>query len=424
MNTINNAVCPGCTLLCDDVSFDVDGQNIRSDVQCDMAQQWMKWANVQIGATKPPHDEVEMVAANIATRLRQSKMPIVAGLASLTVQGQQAAWKIADSAGAAISNSINHRSQGSLYALQRQGKVSASLGEVANRADLLIFWFCDPAQTHPRMLERLKAKCDKTVVVIDSTKTQTAQLADHFIQVNQHDAIEVLAHARQLLSNEPNGAVSETADAPASKAVQLVKLATSCAYGCFIYGHLTTQTRDDALTLIHQKWIRQLNDHTRMVSIGLRSDCNGQSGENVLSAFSGYPVAVSQAKGIPQYYGDVWSASRLIEQRQCDFLLLFAGRSLESELTSLSKEALNNLAEIPKVVLHGGLPPKSAAFKNANMMQIAIPGASGSGDFCRLDDVLLPTTALHESPLPNDWEILGRVFEALKQNALLKQNAS
>jgi len=351
MNIIKNAVCPGCTLLCDDVTFQIDGQSIQSDIKCDMAQQWIGWANMKIDAPQQSADETTAAIKHLAACLKTSKMPAIAGLSNLTLQGQQVAWKIADAAGAALGTTIGQHSQGSLYALQRQGKVSASLGEVANRGDLLIFWFCDPAQTHPRLLERLKAKCDKTVVVVDSKKTQTAKLADHFFLVKENDAIGFLSNARRLLSNDDPDTNSK-ADGVEDAAIKLVELATKCAYGCFIYGHALTHTADgraddNPLTLGHQKWVRRLNEHTRMVSIGLRTDGNGQSAENVMSAFSGYPVAVSQAKGIPEYCGDIWSVSRLLAQGQCDFLLLFAGQNLETELASLGASARANLAAIP-----------------------------------------------------------------------------
>ena len=421
MKIIKNAVCPGCTLLCDDVTFAVDGQRIQSDVQCDIAQQWIAWVNSTINTPEQSAEEAQTAIEKLAAGLKQSKMPLIAGLANLPLQGQQVAWKIADAAGAALSNSIGQHSQGSLYALQRQGKVSASLGEIANRGDLLIFWFCDPAQTHPRLLEKLKASNDKTVVVIDSTKTRTAKLADHFISVKENNTIEFLSNARRLLSNKEDDkaasaikASEATGDEVRNAASQLVELVSKCDYGCFVYGHPLIRTADDPLTLGHQKLIRQLNDHTRMVSIGLRTDGNGKSGENVMSAFSGYPVAVSHAKGIPEYCGNIWSPSRLLEQRQCDFLLLFAGRSLETELSSLGTGAQAHLAAIPKLVIFSGPRPESTLLNNADMLQVAIPGASASGDFCRFDDVLSPMAALRESNLPTDEAILRRVSEELR----------
>ena len=172
---------------------------------------------------------------------------------------------------------------------------------------------------------------------------------------------------------------------------------------------------DVPLTLGHQKWVRQLNDHTRFVSIDLRADENAKSGENVISALSGYPVAVSMAKGSPQYCGDTWSVQRLLDRRQCDFLLLFAGRRLEAELASLSENAREHLAALPKAVFFSGPRPDAAVLNNAIVLQIAIPGATGSGDFCRLDNVLLPLKALRKTHLPSDQDALHQLFESLSR---------
>ena len=412
MNIIENAVCPGCTLLCDDVTYEIDGQKFQSNIQCAMAQKWIDWANAAPEASNQSMDDVQAAISHLVACLNQSKLPLIAGLGNLTLQGQQAAWKIADAAGAVLDKSIRHRGQGSLYALQRQGKVSASLGEVANRSDLLIFWFCDPVQTHPRMLEKLKASNNKTVVVVDSKKTETSKLADHVVIIEERETVEFLSAIRRLLS----GGESETVSAEnkiRDEAIRLVKFVTSCRYGCFLYGHCPTGSADDPVTLSHQKLVRRLNDHTRMVSIGLRTDENGRSAENVMAAFSGYPVSVSQAKGIPEYCGDIWSASRLLERGQCDFLLLFTGRNWERELASMNSTAKANLAALSKVVIHSGTRPDSDVLNNALMLQVAIAGASGSGDFSRFDDALLPLAPLVDSNLPTDAELLSRVFDVL-----------
>ncbi len=416
MITIKNAVCPGCTLLCDDVTFHVDGHKLQSSIQCPEAQRWIEWANEQHTSGARGAVEVEVAIGAIAAHLKRSKMPLVAGLGQLTTQGQQVAWKIADASAAAVDVSLGQQRQASLYALQRQGKVSASLGEVANRGDLLVCWFCDPAATHPRLLDRLKA-AGKTVVVIDSTKTRTAEQADHFIALKENDALEFLGHARGLLREERSastdgaGGRMEGLDGIRLSSRQLIDRVVNSAYGCFIYGHVYSSTDDDPITLGHQKLVRQLNDHTRMVSIGLRDDGNSQSGENVLAAFSGYPRAVSLTKRIPEYCGNVWSAGRLLEERKCDFLLLFAGRAFEKDLAALGPAADAWFGSIPKGIIHYGALPEHLS--SADTLQIAIPGDSAEGDFCRLDDVLLPLNLLRQSELPTDLQVLERLYDAI-----------
>ena len=52
-------------------------------------------------------------------------------------------------------------------ALQQVGESTCTLGEVRNRADLVIVWGSDPVVTHPRHLERYLPK-QRHLVVIDS----------------------------------------------------------------------------------------------------------------------------------------------------------------------------------------------------------------------------------------------------------------
>ncbi len=42
----------------------------------------------------------------------------------------------------------------SMMAIQEVGESTCTLGEVKNRADLVIYWGANPVQTHPRHFER------------------------------------------------------------------------------------------------------------------------------------------------------------------------------------------------------------------------------------------------------------------------------
>ncbi len=64
------------------------------------------------------------------------------------------AVRLADRIGATIDTSLADGNRGSMFALQRVGKVTATLGEISSRSDLVVFWFSDPVSTHPRFLER------------------------------------------------------------------------------------------------------------------------------------------------------------------------------------------------------------------------------------------------------------------------------
>ena len=70
----------------------------------------------------------------------------------------------------------------------RVGQVSSTLGEVRDRADLVVFWDVDPVATHPRHFERYsveplgrfvdRGRGGRMVVVIGQEMTATAAASD------------------------------------------------------------------------------------------------------------------------------------------------------------------------------------------------------------------------------------------------------
>ena len=73
----------------------------------------------------------------------------------------------------------------------RRWAKSRALGEVKNRGDLIIFWGCNPVESHPRHLSRYslepagqfvpRGREDRYCVVVDESETATALVADQFI---------------------------------------------------------------------------------------------------------------------------------------------------------------------------------------------------------------------------------------------------
>src|SRR5206468_9996357 len=88
--------------------------------------------------------------ARAAKILGEARYPIVYGLSDTTCEAQRVAVSIADRIGGCVdtTTSVCHGPSG--MAFQGVGEVTCSLGEVKNRADLVIFWGSNPAESHPR----------------------------------------------------------------------------------------------------------------------------------------------------------------------------------------------------------------------------------------------------------------------------------
>ena len=159
MNTeVTNVACPGCGCVCDDLTLTVTGDRLVGvEKACAVGEQWFyRHADARRSAVEVDGRVVEFGTAvsRAAELLRASNWPLVYGLSRSATSGQRAAVALAESIGAVIDTTASLCHGPSIMALQAVGEVTCSLGEVRNRADLVIFWGCDPATTHPRHAER------------------------------------------------------------------------------------------------------------------------------------------------------------------------------------------------------------------------------------------------------------------------------
>jgi formylmethanofuran dehydrogenase subunit B len=68
------------------------------------------------------------------------------------------------------------------------GKVSCTLGEVKNRADLIVYWGGNPAECHPRHFTKYtltqkgkfvpNGRKDRTMILVDIRETPSVKAAD------------------------------------------------------------------------------------------------------------------------------------------------------------------------------------------------------------------------------------------------------
>ena len=197
MEVIQDVACTMCGCVCDDLQMSVENGRIRSVVgACELSESWF----LEQDTKQPPVAEIDghSVPMNTAVEqaadlLSKSRYPLVFGLSRSSSEGQRAAVRLADAIGANIDTTASLCHAPSIMAIQEVGESTCSLGEIKNRADLVIFWGVDPVRSHPRHFERYSVdpvgqfvsngRSDRTVVVFDSEQTKTAEAADLFIPV-------------------------------------------------------------------------------------------------------------------------------------------------------------------------------------------------------------------------------------------------
>lgn len=410
-------VCAGCTLLCDDIEIDTRADDQRPKNTCTLGNQYFAQPTSPaqthlIDGTAATLKQAVKAAAEL---LRKSQSPLICGLDHLSTEAQQASWKIADIAGATVDTTLTNSGRSSLFSLQKIGKVTATLGEIKSRSDLVVFWFCDPEITHPRLLERINSKApDKSqrIIVVDDRDTATTKLANRFFKVPRENAAELLVHVRNQVAQQANIQASksepDTLSAIENTANELVRELVNAKYGSIFFGQVSEHSRFDVAGDSMARLIRSLNDVTRFVSLKLRSDKNAQSAENVLAWSSGFPFAVNHNLGYPRQNGLEFSAESMLERRQCD-AILHASHLSETELVEqLPHSARAHFQVIPRIAFSTQATAANVHF------QMGIPGINESGEHCRIDNVSMPLKKIHA----DDWIPAETILDQIRQELI------
>src|SRR5690606_33522506 len=119
--------------------------------------------------------------------LVRARLPLVYGLVETTVEAQRLAVEIADLAGGAVDTAASAGHEASLLAFQRIGQLTATLGEVRTRADLVVFWGVDPDAREPGFRDRTLARTPdspaRVHLAIDIGKARGPDEADERIAI-------------------------------------------------------------------------------------------------------------------------------------------------------------------------------------------------------------------------------------------------
>jgi formylmethanofuran dehydrogenase subunit B len=283
-------------------------------------------------------------------------------------------------------------------AYQTIGASTATLGEVRDRAEVVVVWRADPAATHPRLFERLRLPAaGRELVVVDERRTATAAQADTFLELPADRDVEALWTLRALVREPP---IAEAGDElPLG---ELGARLRGCRNGAILHrvrGHV------EALGL--HALVRDLCQVTHIVAVLLRREGNAAGAEDVLAWQTGYPAAVSFARGHPRASPGEQSAAAVLERGEADAALVVGSDPLED----LPPAAAERLRAIPVVSVDPRDTATAAAARVA--FATAAPGVHRAGVVHRLDGVPVPLRAPLASSRPGDDEVLAAIAERL-----------
>jgi formylmethanofuran dehydrogenase subunit B len=403
-----SATCGGCGLVCDDITAVVgdDGGLERLIRTCPLGDAWF----AERVAPAPPIARVDGREAGLehaldqaAAILTRARVPLVYGLGQTTCEAQRTAVALAEAIGAVIDPAGPLLDGASGLAFQARGASTATLGDVRDRADVVVVWRADPVATHPRLLERLRLPdASRELVVVDERRTATAAEADSFLELPASRDVEALWTLRALVREAP-----VASEPPLDDLAARLRGSRYAAILHHVHGHV------EALGL--HALVRDLCRVTHAVAVTLRHEGNAAGAEDVLAWQTGYPAAVSFTAGHPRANPGELSAAAVLERGEADAALVVGSDPLEH----LPQQAADRLRAIPLVSVDARDTTTAGAARVA--FTTAAAGVHRPGVVHRLDGVPVPLRALLASSRPSDEEVLGaiagRVARSLKAPA-------
>ncbi len=416
LNIVANATCAGCGCVCDDIELHHDGRTIREARNaCERGEAWFREPT---GEPQSPGVLLDAAVEEAAEILHAADLPLVFGLGYATCEAQREAIALAEQLGGTIDTetSLSHGSME--MAAQLGGKITCTLGEVKNRADFVLYWGANPAQTHPRHFERYtltpkgkytpNGRADRTLVVVDVRETASTAAADVFLCIRPGQDFEALTILRAVVQGSRfDEAKLAATGLTLDQLRDLSRRMKKARYGIVFVGMGLFQTRGEfmncaAVTAL----VIELNSWTRFISMPMRSPGNVSGADAVLSYTTGYPFAVNFSRGYPRYNPDEFSAAGLLSRGEVDAALIVGTDSL----TKLPQAARDHLSRIPTITLDAK-PPSLGSSVHITTAAVA------AGTVYRMDKVPLTLRPPLTSPNVSDEVAIRLIRDALAKKA-------
>lgn len=419
----SNVVCTFCGCLCDDLEVEVrDNRICKVKKACLIGRNKIMHAqsNAPVPSVAGRAVSIAESVSEAARILREAKFPLVYGLSSATTEAQRVLVEIAEIVGGTIDNPSSYCHGPGVMARQQVGLATCTLGEVKNRADLIIFWGCNPLESHMRHLSRYSSqprglftpegRKGRRIVAIDIRPTPTTKAADQFIQVEPGTTFETATLLRALVRGVRLGIGEDASVAGVPLPIwrELAAAIRSCKYGVIFFGLGVTQCRGRDLNPEQiGVLVREVNDYTRFYAVPMRGHGNVAGANQVMCWQTGFPLAVNFSRRYPRYNPGEFSILGHLARQEVDAALIVA----TDPGAHLPQDSVRYLREIPTIYLE---PHNNTTTGWATVViPVAPAGVAAAGTMYRMDNIPLRAKKLVHSPYPSDEEALRAIKERL-----------
>jgi formylmethanofuran dehydrogenase subunit B len=392
--------------VCDDIQLRVERDVIvDTGNACPLGARWFGDGRVTSRARVRGKDaSVDDALTAAADALRGASRALIYLAPDISCETQRSAIAIADVLYATVDSVTSATTMATVLAAQEAGRASATLGEIRNRADVVVFWGVDPAHRYPRFWTRyapepagihVAGRQGRTVIAVDVGSARGPEIADQRFAVMPEGEVDTLTEfSAAIASSHDRGGLLEAI--LRGKYVAIIADAEG--------DEVNPVDRGRAAALV--SFTQALNGPTRCALVSLRGGGNRSGAEACLTAHTGYPTAVDFSAGYPRYRPHDGALERLSRGAVDVALVVGAVRLVPQGL-------IDRLAAVTTVLV--GPRATESALAATVAVDTGVVGIHESGTALRMDDVALPMFAAITGP-PATVDIVTALADRLKRS--------
>jgi len=387
---VEHVTCLGCGCTCDDIDVRIEnGHILEAGNACELGRQWFGDGRVPArarvdGRDVAVDDALDAAAALLAAAVR----PLVYLAPDISCEAQREAIALADLLHASLDSVTSSTAMPTLLAAQERGRASATLGEIRNRADVVVFWGVDPALRYPRYSTRYApdpvglhvgdGRRSRQVIAVDVGDAHGPADADVRVAIGAGREVATLTELRSLAAGRDVPNLD-----PQSHVRVLIHALLAARYAVIVSDAEAGAGPDSGRAGALIALTHALNGPTRCALSTLRAGGNRVGADALMTSQTGYPAAVDFSRGYPRYRP--WAgaaADRLVRAEVDAVAVIGAAAQIPPKLREM-------LVRVPCVAI-GPRASEGAFAAGRSVIDTGIAGIHDEGTAMRMDDVLLP----------------------------------
>ena len=428
--------CSGCSLLCDDIIVKSDGLFIDEVIgACLKGKERFDQVSAQNRITSPmirKNNELinaswEEALAKTVEIIKNSSAPLLYGFSNVTCEAQRAGMDLAREINGFIDSNASICQGKILNKAKSQGINLTTITEIINKVDLIILWGANPAETIPRLLNkvlfsrgkfRMTGREIKTLVIIDPVKTASFRVMgvrDLALIIEPDKDIELIQMLKEECCSADSIPSEGVAGVDKNDLKRLLLHLTGAENGVIILGqgviqpHADYDLIEELLDLLQLINTRQVKGRISLLLLGGHFNMAGFD-HVALSSYGVSGKLQFESKKLVKSEDTIISK---INKENFDCSIIVGTDPISHLPHSLSSK----LAKKPLILIDNH---SSATSRIADVvLPTAITGIESSGLVYRIDQVPVELKKILNPPnnIPSDEELLNQLITKLNGGA-------